>query len=265
MKLYYREYGSGTPLIILHGLYGSSDNWAAIARSLSNQFRVIVPDLRNHGRSPHNPVHTYEAMSSDIMELADSLQLQKVIIAGHSMGGKAAMWFAKRWPERVAGLIVMDMSPFRYDQQQNSSSAMHHTILKIMNQADLSSFTSREEAEKIFTGAIGSERIVKFLLKNLTRNRMGKFEWKLSPHNLLLNIDHIMDGFDRSELVTDPIKGFPVLFIRGEKSDYIPEEDIDDIAAIFPAAEFITIKGASHWLHAEEPQLITTYIRDFAS
>lgn len=266
MKLSFREYGnSGTPVVILHGLYGSSDNWAGIARALSDQFRVIVPDMRNHGKSPHTTDHSYNAMSEDILELVDSLEIGKFIIAGHSMGGKAAIWFASRWPERVAGLIVLDMSPFRADPDKNQSLGMHLDILRMMNETDLSSIGGREEADRVFSKTIKSDRIRSFLLKNLTRNEKGGFKWKLNPANLALNLDNIMDGIPRRELADMAIRGFPVLFLRAENSGYINDDEIDDIMKLFPAAEIIMVKNTSHWLHAEEPELITGYIRDFAS
>src|SRR5512135_3012718 len=112
MKLFFRKYGEGLPLIILHGLYGSSDNWVSIAKILSSRFMVILPDQRNHGLSPKSNIHDYEALSEDVYELADHLKLEKFFLAGHSMGGKCAIRFALKWPERLQGLLVADISPF---------------------------------------------------------------------------------------------------------------------------------------------------------
>lgn len=251
--------------MIIHGLYGSSDNWVSIARALSDEFRVIIPDLRNHGNSPHSELHTYEAMSDDIMELADSAGLGKFIIAGHSMGGKVALRFTARWPERIAGLIVLDISPFRADPVKNRSVDQHMDILRLMNEIDPATLTSRDEAEAKFFEKIPSERITAFLLKNLARNEKGSFRWKLNPRYLLDNIDNIMEGVERKDYPDHTMTGFPVLFLRAENSGYISDEDIKDIYTLFPAAEIVTIRETSHWLHAEKPELITDYIRDFAS
>jgi len=112
MKLFCRKYGNGPPLIILHGLFGSSDNWVTIARGMSDRFTVFLPDQRNHGSSPRSNVHDYESLSNDLKELADDLRLDKYFLAGHSMGGKTAVSFACKWPERLSGLLVADISPF---------------------------------------------------------------------------------------------------------------------------------------------------------
>jgi len=265
MKLSYREFGEGKPIMILHGLYGSSDNWVSIGRELSDEFRVVIPDMRNHGNSPHTSIHTYEAMSDDILELADLIGLDKFIIAGHSMGGKTALWFAKKWPERVSGLIVLDMSPFRADPSKNPSLDQHMDILRLMNEIDPAKLASRDEAEERFISRIPSERITGFLLKNLARDEKGGFKWKLNPRYLLDNIDNIMEGLERKEYPDISMRGFPVLFLRAENSGYINDEDLKGITNLFPAAEIITVMGTSHWLHAEKPELITGYIRDFAS
>lgn len=265
MKLFYREYGNGIPIMILHGLYGSSDNWSGIARDLSDRFRVILPDLRNHGRSPHDPVHTYDAISDDIAELADHLGLKSFIIAGHSMGGRAAIWFARRWPGRTAGLIVLDMSPFKRVKNEKGEPWFHSRVLRLMAGSDPAMFGDRDDAEKLFSEKIGDNRITGFLLKNLTRNKKGEFRWKLNPGILLDNLDNIMDGLDPDPGNLSPVTGFPVLFLRAEHSGYITEQDIELIPSLFPAADIITLKDTSHWLHAEKPAEITERIREFAS
>jgi pimeloyl-ACP methyl ester carboxylesterase len=265
MKLYFKEIGKGTPLIILHGLYGSSDNWLTIAKSLSNNFRVILPDLRNHGKSPHSADHNYQLMSEDILELADHLGLNKFIIAGHSMGGKAAIYFALRWPGRVAGLIVLDMSPFRTSDYKGSNYHLHLNILELMNSEDPRKYRDREEAVEVFSKIVASKQVVGFLMKNLSRRRDGGYEWRLNPRSLLDNIDSIMDGLERTRNEISEVKGFPVLFLRAEKSGYITDIDMLDIPKIFPAAEIVTVKDTTHWLHAEKPDIILDYIREFAT
>src|SRR5512140_483624 len=125
MKLFYRKYGNGPPLVILHGLYGSSDNWGTVAKKLSDSFTVILPDQRNHGQSPHSTVHDYDSMRDDLYELVKDLKVKKFFLAGHSMGGKTAISFAVRWPELLNGLIIIDVSPFT-DEKNQAKVFNHH-------------------------------------------------------------------------------------------------------------------------------------------
>ncbi len=261
MKLFYREFGSGIPLIILHGLYGSSDNWVSIARRLSDQFRVIIPDQRNHGSSPHSTVHTYKSMSEDLDEMVKDLKLNKFLLAGHSMGGKTAMWYASMWPDKLSGLLLIDISPFKPENNNNPLADFHRKVLRAINNLPLNEIDTREEAELRLSESIDSPRIRKFLLKNLTRGRDKSFSWKLNAQNLEKNINNILDGFERNKADRDSISGFPVVFIRAGNSDYIPESDFRDIRTIFPASEIITVEDTSHWIHAEKPELIIEQIR----
>jgi pimeloyl-ACP methyl ester carboxylesterase len=264
MKLFFREYGQGPNLVILHGLYGSSDNWVSIARSLSSRFRVILPDLRNHGRSPHNEIHNYISMSDDLYELVNLLGLQKFHLSGHSMGGKAALFFASRWPEMIEGLIIIDISPFKSIIRDNPINQMHNNILKVMTGPGIENIKSREEAAELFSGTVESKNVRNFLLKNLERIKGGGFKWKFNPASLEHNLDKILDGLPRPTKESDIIRGFPVLFIKGGDSDFIPDEDTDDIIRLFPASEILVIPGASHWLHAENPDILIAKIEEFA-
>lgn len=261
MKLFYREFGDGIPLIILHGLYGSSDNWVSIARLLSDQFRVIIPDLRNHGASPHNPLHSYKAMSEDLDELVSDLKLNKFFLAGHSMGGKTAMWYASMWPDKLSGLMIIDISPFKTDSKNNPLADFHRMVLRTINNFPINNIKTREEAELLLSESINSERIRNFLLKNLSRGENKRFRWKLNAVNLEMNIKNILDGFDRHDGSGNSISGFPVVFIRAGNSDYIPESDFKDISVLFPAADILTVEGTSHWIHAEKPGVIIDQIR----
>ncbi len=151
MKLFYRKYGSGPPLIILHGLYGSSDNWVTIAKKLGESFTVYLPDQRNHGQSPHSHIHSYDSMRDDLFELAADLKLNKFFLAGHSMGGKTAIAFALRWPEMINGLLIADISPFINKDSIHSAYNQHLTILTAILSIDLPLVSSRAEA---FNGAM---------------------------------------------------------------------------------------------------------------
>lgn len=260
MKLFYREFGSGIPLVILHGLYGSSDNWVSIARILSNKFRVIIPDQRNHGASPHNTVHSYESMSNDLDELVMDLKLKKFFLVGHSMGGKTAMWYASMWPDKLAGLMLIDISPFKTINENKPLADFHREVLSTITKFPINDINTREEADLILSESISSPRIRNFLLKNLTRGKDKRFRWKLNAENLEMNIGNILDGFERNKAGKNSISGFPVVFIRAGNSDYIPESDYPDIRLIFPASEIITIEDSSHWIHAEKPEIIIEQI-----
>jgi esterase len=248
MKLFYRKYGNGPPLIILHGLYGSSDNWATIANSLSNSFTVYLPDQRNHGQSPHDNRHDYDSMRDDLFELAGDLKLKKFFLAGHSMGGKTAISFALKWPEMINGLLIADISPFINENTNRSAYNQHLAILKAMLSIDLSLISNRREAELILVETIPSEKVRGFILKNLQRTSTNKFSWKINVPCLLKNLDKIMEGIDRGSAFSQQITGFPVIFLKGKDSDYIPFEDFRD-----------------HWIHSDRPDEVIKNLKKLLS
>ena len=253
MKLFFRSYGNGPPLFILHGLYGSSDNWLSIAKMIGENYTVYLPDLRNHGQSPHSDIMSYDAMRDDLLELADDLRVSKFFLAGHSMGGKVAISFALRWPERLNGLLIADISPFINERSGNRAYDRHHSILKAMLSLDLSKIHSRTEAESELKKMIESGKVMGFILKNLKRSSGNNFNWKINALSLLNNLDRIMEGIDRSIIGDYQISGFPVIFLKGKDSDYIKPADYPDLLKIFPAAEIAEIAYAGHWLHADQP------------
>lgn len=253
MKLFYRKYGEGPPLIILHGLYGSSDNWASIAKNISDSFTVYLPDQRNHGQSPHSEIHDYESMSDDLFELADDLKLKKFFLAGHSMGGKTAVTFALKYPEMLNGLLIADISPFINEANNQIAFNHHKMILEAMLSVDLKKVTRRDEAEEILKEKVSDEKVRGFVLKNLQRNPDNEFSWKLNAASLLKNLEKIMTGIDRSSSSSQTITGFPIIFLKGGNSDYILTSDFNDILKIFPAAEFIVVENAGHWIHSDQP------------
>ncbi len=260
MKLFYRKYGNGPPLIILHGLYGSSDNWVTIAKELGKTFTVYLPDQRNHGQSPHHNIHDYNSMSDDLYELAVDLKLKKFFLAGHSMGGKTAISFTLRWPGMINGLLIADISPFTNENFKISAYNEHFSILKAILSIDLTTISSREDAESRLSESIHSGKVRSFILKNLQRTPEKKFSWKLNASSLLNNLNSIMEGVDQQELLDQYISGFPVIFLKGSESDHLPAEDYRNINKIFPAAEFIEISKAGHWLHADKPDDVISSI-----
>lgn len=261
MKLFYRKYGEGPPLIILHGLYGSSDNWATIAKRLSDTFTVYLPDQRNHGQSPHSDVHDYESMRDDLFEMASDLKLNKFYLSGHSMGGKTAIAFALKWPEMIIGLLIADISPFNNETTARSGYNQHKTILDAILSIDLSVVTSRTEADLILQQMIPSAQTRGFILKNIDRLSGNEFGWKINASSLRKNLDKIMEGVDRKTALENSVSGFPVTFLRGENSDYITGTDYADIKKVFPAADIITVADAGHWIHSDNPDEVVKYLK----
>jgi len=263
MKLFFRKMGEGPTVIILHGLYGSSDNWVSIAKELSDSYSIILPDQRNHGKSPHSSHHDYADMTADIEELIQENIDGKVALLGHSMGGKVAINFAIRNPEKITSLIVADISPLRRYPDDIAIIESHEKILKALLFTDLSSAKSRNDAEDMIMEKIPDKRVAGFLLKNITRDKSGTFSWKLNVSALYNNIDKLMSGLTLPDGVSGGITGFPVLFIRGGESEYLPESHKKEIVKFFPAAEFITIPDTGHWLHADKPAEFTEIVRNF--
>jgi pimeloyl-ACP methyl ester carboxylesterase len=258
MRLHYRTLGETGPwVIILHGLYGSSDNWMTIGRKLSAQFRVILPDQRNHGASPHSPHHNYGAMADDLFELMDHLKIETTHLVGHSMGGKTAMYFALHHPEKVDKLVVLDIAPRTYAATNNYGSNVnnHASILHTLYNIDLKHFTKRDELDKAFEPLFPDTTLRQFLLKSVTRGEDDIFEWRLNVNALRDNLHAIMEGF--SEAVRQSLAfRKPTVFIRGEKSNYLLDEDTLGARRLFTNAEFVTIPDAGHWIHAEQPELL---------
>jgi esterase len=267
MKLFHRKYGAaGPPLIIVHGLYGASDNWISIAHGLEDSCEVFMIDQRNHGSSPNSPEHSYELMLEDLKEFMDDQGLDKAILLGHSMGGKTIMFFAEKYPERVESLIIVDIAPIPYHDLTLTSTvaANHAKMINALIDLDLEHLESREDAGKKLATKIGSDRIRMFLLKNLRRDENKNFTWKINLPVLKENLHIIMDGLDINKIKSEGgITGFPVLFISGERSDYIQAENHATIQEVFPTAEIVSIKDSGHWVHAEQPGLLLKTIRYF--
>jgi esterase len=252
MKLNYKELGdSGQPLIILHGLFGSSDNWMTIGRKLSEKFKVYLVDQRNHGDSPHDEVHNYEAMASDLKEFIDSNNIENPHIIGHSMGGKTAMYFAVQHPNIFDKLIVVDIAPKAYPVH-------HDSILEGLCSLNLEELKSRSDADKQLAEYVPEKGVRQFLLKNITRNEEKKFEWKINLPVLEKNIEVVGKGLEK-RLTTEK----SVLFIGGKNSNYIKSEDHIAINNFFPNAKIEMVEGAGHWIHAEKPEEFLTLIDDF--
>jgi esterase len=265
MKLFYREKGRGNrTIIIVHGLYGASDNWLSVARDLEKDYRIILVDQRNHGQSPHSKEHTYHAMSDDLLELINRLQIEKTILLGHSMGGKTVMRFCLEYPEMVEKMIVVDIAPKSYESFAGYAeiTANHNKIIKSLSELDPAQFNNRREIDKVLSLSFPQERLRAFLMKNLIRHKEGYYSWQLNLDALKNNMKEIMNGF--SDLEIDKNKKIPeTIFIKGEASPYIHESDSKIINKFFPKAQIITIPKAGHWVHADKRDLFVKTVRYF--
>ncbi len=246
MKLHHQRYGTSgdQPLIILHGLFGSSDNWDSLSKDFAKaRLDVIVPDLRNHGRSGHSNTMTYKEMSHDLLVLIDSLGLSQVNLLGHSMGGKVAMRFAFDHPEKVNRLIVADISPHA------SNGNIHRKLIDYMLSVDLNNLSSRRDIDTRMKETVPDDRIRLFLLKNIYRKDKNSFGWRINLEAISNNLDKIFSAIETSTAFSRP-----ALFLRGEHSAYIADKDIPQIKELFTNARFETIKNGTHWLHADNPE-----------
>ena len=251
MQLHFKESGQGRAVILLHGLFGSSDNWHFIALRLAESFHIFAVDHRNHGQSPHHAEMNYPLMAGDVNKFMAARGLESALVIGHSMGGKTAMQLALQFPERVEKLVVADMAPRAY-------APAHDKIFAALLALNLPSFQTRQQIEDALAPEIPNLVLRRFLLKNLGRNTDGNFIWKIN-----------LDGLAKNYLkLGEPVAAAapfakPTLFIRGGKSKYIKAEDEPLIRELFPRSQIQTIAAASHWVHADEPQEFLRLLFDF--
>jgi len=253
MKLFCRQFGSGFPMVILHGLFGISDNWVSIARELGGQYRVYVPDLRNHGQSQHSPVFDFPSLEDDLLEMTEDLNLSGFILMGHSLGGKVAMYFTLHHPEMIRKLIVVDIS-----LRKATVNREHQMLIDAMLNVDFSNSPTRSDVEHQLALTIHSQRLRQFLLKNIYWRDKQTLDWRLNLPAINKNLLNIFEGVQ----VSGTFEG-PALFIRGGKSDYMQEEDTAELLNKFPGALVKTIPGAGHWVHADAPGEFLGILRGF--
>ncbi len=265
MNLFYREKGSGDrTIIIVHGLYGASDNWLSVANDLEVDFRIVLIDQRNHGRSPHSDEHTYETMANDLLELMKKLQIKRAVLIGHSMGGKTVMRFSLDHPEMVEKLIVVDIAPKSYGSFSNYAevTADHNKIIDALSSTDLTQYKNRKEIDKALKPAFPSQTLRAFMMKNLKHHKDGHFSWKVNFKALKNNLEEIMNGFSNLKKESET-KAPEAIFIKGEKSPYIQEDDTMVINKFFPGSQIVTIPDAGHWVHAEKQDLFVKTVKYF--
>jgi pimeloyl-ACP methyl ester carboxylesterase len=241
MKLFFRELGQGQPMIILHGIFGSSDNWLTQAKLFSAHYRVFLIDQRNHGQSPHDDAFDYPVMVADLLEFIDEHRLENPIIIGHSMGGKVAMNFAVAYPDKLEKLIVVDIAPRPYNLE-------HYVIIDGLKAVPIQQLASRNDADAALVPYVPEPDVRQFLLKNLQRKAEGGFSWKINLPVIDKNLSNI--GLD---LQFEGTFEKPTLFIRGGKSKYVRDKDMARILEVFPMAIMETL-DTGHWVQAEKPK-----------
>jgi esterase len=253
MKLNYRKLGeNGQTIIILHGLFGMSDNWLTISKTFAENNIVYLLDLRNHGASPRSDDFSYQLIANDLEEFINDHTIVKPILMGHSMGGKVVMQFAIDHTDLFDKMIVVDIAPKFYP--------VHHTgILQGLTAIDLKVLSSRTEANEILKRFEESEGVRQFLLKNLFRNAdLGHFDWRINVPVLTREISNIGEEISSNRQVINDS-----LFINGSESSYIMPEDHKDILKLFPNSKFETIVGAGHWVQADKPVEFVEVVKKF--
>jgi pimeloyl-ACP methyl ester carboxylesterase len=242
--LNHRFYGGENhpPLVILHGLLGSSRNWNHAGKALTESFSVYALDLRNHGSSFHTETHTYADMAGDLTKWIDRMGFSSVSLMGHSMGGKVGMRFACHFPDRVEQLYIADISPRDYDPH-------YDVYLKAMDAISLEALSSRKDADQMLQPSVTSEGMRQFLLTNLVRDEEeGGYRWQVNIPVLL----QAMPGLAANPLHPDDAFEGPTLFLRGGKSVFITEDDRGLIRCHFPSSHLVTLKEAGHNIHVDD-------------
>jgi esterase len=247
MNLFFRKTGEGKPLIILHGLFGMSDNWMTLSKQFAESgFACYAVDQRNHGRSDHSEEFNYRVMADDLAELLEGEKIPSANLIGHSMGGKTAMFFAAMHPEKTDKLVVADIATRYYPPA-------HDGVINAIKRIELDRIPSRKEVEEQLRFSLHDEGTVQFLLKNLYRieqpGEIKKLAWRFNINAIEKNIEAIGEA-----MPAEAVFNKPVLFVRGEKSGYVTDDDEPLIRKHFPMAKFKTIAGAGHWVHAENPK-----------
>jgi pimeloyl-ACP methyl ester carboxylesterase len=244
LNLHFNKYGSGPALVILHGLFGSADNWHTLARRWSNDYTVYALDQRNHGSSPHESSMKFEELSQDLCDFLNQHGIESAHLLGHSMGGKVAMDFATKHAERVKTLIVIDIG-------LETSTGKHESVLEVLANIEPEEFASRQSLESSMKLLVSSSRIRQFLLKNVLRKIDGSLGWKFNRDALLDCYNILVERLNLQSAFMGP-----TYFLRGSESDYLAEDLDPEILQFFPLAQLTTIKGAGHWVHVDAPDAL---------
>lgn len=251
VDLVYQSFGSGPPLVILHGLFGCKENWRSLARQLAHQFCVYTLDQRNHGRSPHAAESDYRSMASDLLAFLDNQGLDRVNLIGHSMGGKTAIQFAASYPQRLNRLIIEDIAPGAYHPR-------HLELFTALDSLVRHQPTTLGDADRLLQKTIPELTVRQFLLKNLRRLANGHFKWRFNLPVLQRHYLALIAALDISGSIE-----IPTLFVRGGRSDYLPPILPPEITEIFTNVRMATIENVGHWVHAEKPELFLPAVNTF--
>lgn len=252
VDLFHRRSGQGTPVVVLHGLFGSSDNWGSIGKALSADHDVVLVDQRDHGRSPHTDHVDYPSMAEDVHALVERLGLRDIVLVGHSMGGKAAMYFAHQWPELVKHLVSVDMGPREYPLSNQAP------ILEALLSSDVANKASRKDVEQHLAKYVPEPGVQQFLLKSLYWETPERLAWRFNVPVIARDIHNILAAAPAATIQV------PTLFIRGGQSDYITRADVPAIKEQFPNSRLETVDYAGHWVHAQAPEEVMALIRSVA-
>ena len=253
MKLNYKKINEdGQPLIILHGVFGSLDNWATVSKSIADLgYVVYLVDQRNHGRSPHSEEFTYEAMAADLAEFIADHALERAVLVGHSMGGKTVMQYAETYPGTYDKLVIVDIGPKAYPPH-------HDELIVGLNALPLADLKSRQQADELFSAHEPNLGVRQFLLKNFYRTDAGGYGFRFNLPVLTEQQANVGAEIPKFRTITEP-----TLFMRGALSGYIKEEDWPAIQEMFPNAELVTIPKSGHWVHAEQPVRFVEVLGEF--
>jgi esterase len=253
LALHFREFGNPElpALCLLHGLFGSAINWMGIVKYLQDDFHIIAPDMRNHGRSPHDEGMDYSLMAGDLLKLLDHLVLNSASLLGHSMGGKVAMWLALQHPERVKKLVVADIAPVTYE---HSFDRLFDGLYGLR----LDKIQRREEADQVLAEWIPDKGVRQYLLQNLVK-QPGGWSWRFNLGVLHKSIS-TLTGFPEPGR---RIFAGDALFIHGERSDYVRDIYQEKIGRLFPHYRRRMLHDAGHWLYAEQPKLFAQTVKHF--
>lgn len=244
MKLFFRQIGNGESLLILHGFLGMSDNWITLGKRFSQYFNVILPDMRNHGKSFHSPEFGYEEMLDDILSLIENENLTKINIIGHSMGGKLAMFLALKYPNIVRRIIIVDIGP-----SETVDDKTINLLLGVVKQFNPKKCHSYQEVEHELMKLGVNNKLKQLLLKNIKIIPDKGLSWKFNADSLMQNFQKI-----NQSIRFDGCFNREILFIKGEHSDYLNTSQWNEIVKMFPLAEMVEIKNAGHWVHADNSE-----------
>jgi pimeloyl-ACP methyl ester carboxylesterase len=252
VELAFEVVGDGPPVVILHGLFGAGRNWSQFAQALAGDYRVYLPDARNHGASPWAGTMSYTDMAEDVQAFIERERLQRPVLVGHSMGGKTAMALGLKEPDAIGGIAVIDIAPECYADQFSS-------YMSAMRGLDMAAATTRSEVRRALTDSLQGDAPIEFLMQNLRRQK-DRFDWRL---NLMATAMCMRELCEFPEALLRARCEGPALFVTGAESDYVRPESQAGILGLFPNAEFERVPDAGHWVHADQPEALLCRLHEW--